>query len=48
MPFSDYIENIQHAGRRDLYTSFAKRMAYIQAFINFTRGTLGGKLEVRI
>ncbi|KAF9886796.1 hypothetical protein FE257_011043 [Aspergillus nanangensis] len=37
MPFSDYIENIQHAGRRDLYTSFAKRMAYIQAFINFTR-----------
>ncbi|KAL4783748.1 Protoglobin-domain-containing protein [Aspergillus varians] len=37
MPFSDYIENIQHASRKDLYTSFAKRMAYLQAFINFTK-----------
>ncbi|EAW15279.1 protoglobin family protein [Aspergillus clavatus NRRL 1] len=37
MPFSDHIPNIQHARRKDLYTSFPKRMAYIQAFINFTR-----------
>ncbi|RJE22088.1 hypothetical protein PHISCL_05594 [Aspergillus sclerotialis] len=37
MPFSDYIENIQHASRKDLYTSFAKRTAYVQAFINFSR-----------
>ena len=42
MPFSDYIENIQHATRKDLYTNFAKRTAYVQAFINFTRGMSKG------